>query len=64
MDYPILLLDEPTSALDAANREVVSQLIEEAKAKGRALVGIFHDNEVRDRLCNRVLTFGGEDGAT
>jgi len=63
VDYPILLLDEPTSALDAANREVVSQLIEEAKAKGRALVGIFHDDEVRDRLCNRSLTFGDKDSA-
>lgn len=63
VDYPILLLDEPTSALDAANREVVSQLIEEAKARGRALVGIFHDDEVRDRLCNHVLTFSSEDSS-
>ena len=58
VDYPILLLDEPTSALDAANREVVMQLIEERKAKGCAMVGIFHDDEVRDRVCDRVLHFG------
>lgn len=57
VDYPILLLDEPTSALDGDNREVVSQLIEEAKHRGCALVGIFHDEEVRQRLCNRALTF-------
>lgn len=57
VDYPILLLDEPTSALDATNREVVMQLIAERKAKGCALVGIFHDDEVRERICDRVLQF-------
>ncbi|MGK7912428.1 MAG: phosphonate C-P lyase system protein PhnL [Synechococcus sp.] len=60
VDYPILLLDEPTSALDAANRQVVIELIEERKARGRALVGIFHDAEVRDRVCNRQLLFGAD----
>ena len=58
VDYPILLLDEPTSALDAANREVVMQLIEERKTQGCAMVGIFHDDEVRERVCDRTLTFG------
>ncbi|MEL6381697.1 MAG: phosphonate C-P lyase system protein PhnL [Cyanobacteria bacterium J06626_18] len=57
VDYPILLLDEPTSALDAVNREEVMQLIEKRKIKGCAMVGIFHDDEVRERVCNRVLTF-------
>ncbi|MEA5465801.1 phosphonate C-P lyase system protein PhnL [Leptothoe sp. PORK10 BA2] len=57
VDYPILLLDEPTSALDAANREVVMQLIADRKAQGCAMVGIFHDDEVRERVCNRALTF-------
>jgi alpha-D-ribose 1-methylphosphonate 5-triphosphate synthase subunit PhnL len=59
--YPILLLDEPTSALDATNREVVMQLIEERRASGCALIGIFHDDEVRDRVCNRRLTLGQDD---
>jgi len=57
VDYPILLLDEPTSALDAANRAVVMQLIEERKADGCAMVGIFHDDEVRARVCDRALDF-------
>ena len=61
VNYPILLLDEPTSALDGVNREAVVQLIEERKAQGCAMIGIFHDDEVRDRVCNRVLTFGGEN---
>lgn len=57
VNYPILLLDEPTSALDAANREVVMQLIEERKAQGCAMVGIFHDDEVRQRVCDQNLDF-------
>lgn len=61
VNYPILLLDEPTSALDATNREVVMELIEERKQQGCAIIGIFHDDEVRDRLCNRTLMFGSHN---
>ncbi|MFK7764026.1 MAG: phosphonate C-P lyase system protein PhnL [Roseobacter sp.] len=50
--YPALLLDEPTASLDAANKETVLKLIEAAKARGAAIVGIFHDEEVRRRVCN------------
>lgn len=53
--YPAMLLDEPTASLDAANREVVLQLIEAAKARGAAIIGIFHDEAARDRLCDRVV---------
>lgn len=53
--YPALLLDEPTASLDAANREVVLTLIEEAKARGTAILGIFHDESARDRVCDRVV---------
>ena len=49
----LLLLDEPTASLDAANRRVVVDLIHEAKARGAAIVGIFHDEEVRDAVADR-----------
>ena len=52
--HPILLLDEPTSALDAANRATVVAMVREAKAAGRAIVGIFHDETVRDAVADRV----------
>ncbi|WP_376088042.1 phosphonate C-P lyase system protein PhnL [Roseomonas sp. CCTCC AB2023176] len=55
VDTPVLLLDEPTASLDAANREVVIALISEAKSRGAAIVGIFHDVEVRDRVADRVM---------
>lgn len=45
-------------SLDAANRETVLELIEEAKARGAAIVGIFHDQRARDRVCDRVIDVG------
>jgi len=53
--HPILLLDEPTASLDAANAEIVIAIIAEAKAAGVAIVGIFHDATVRDRVADRVF---------
>ncbi|WP_295042816.1 phosphonate C-P lyase system protein PhnL [uncultured Paracoccus sp.] len=53
--FPVMLLDEPTASLDAANREVVLTLIEEAKARGAAILGIFHDEGARDRVCDRLV---------
>ena len=54
-DKPVLLLDEPTASLDAANRQVVIALIREACARGTAVIGIFHDTEVRDAVATRRL---------
>ena len=59
-DHPILLLDEPTASLDAANRQVVVQLINEAKARGVAVVGVFHDDEVRMAVSSRIVTLNPE----
>ncbi|EAQ13339.1 alkylphosphonate utilization protein PhnL [Rhodobacterales bacterium HTCC2654] len=53
--YPAMLLDEPTASLDATNRETVLSLIEEAKARGAAIVGIFHDAPARDRVADREV---------
>lgn len=53
--YPVLLLDEPTASLDAANRAIVISLINEAKAQGTAIVGIFHDAEVREAVADRLF---------
>lgn len=51
----LLLLDEPTASLDAANRRTVVALIAEAKARRSAVVGIFHDEEVRDAVADRCI---------
>lgn len=53
--YPILLLDEPTASLDAANRDRVITLIHEAKSLGTAIIGIFHDQVVRNAVADREI---------
>lgn len=58
-EFPAMLLDEPTASLDAVNREVVLSLIEQAKARGAAIVGIFHDEAARDRVCDRQVDVTG-----
>jgi alpha-D-ribose 1-methylphosphonate 5-triphosphate synthase subunit PhnL len=54
-ELPLLLLDEPTAALDARNRDVVVELIREKRARGTALLGIFHDALVRQAIADRVV---------
>ncbi|MBB6487656.1 phosphonate C-P lyase system protein PhnL [Rhizobium lusitanum] len=54
-DHAILLLDEPTASLDAKNRAVVVDMIEKKKQAGVALLGIFHDEEVREAVGSRIL---------
>ncbi len=53
--HPILLLDEPTASLDAANRDVVIGVIRAAKAEGTAILGIFHDAEMREAVADRLF---------
>ncbi|MCO5733211.1 phosphonate C-P lyase system protein PhnL [Rhizobium sp. SSA_523] len=54
-DHSVLLLDEPTASLDAANRAVVVEMIASKKRAGIAMLGIFHDEEVRAAVADRVL---------
>ena len=63
VDYPILLLDEPTASLDAENRRTVIDIILEAKAHGTAIVGIFHDQEVRDAVSDRLFEVLADQGS-
>jgi alpha-D-ribose 1-methylphosphonate 5-triphosphate synthase subunit PhnL len=52
---PILLLDEPTASLDAENRAAVIGLIRERKRAGAAVIGIFHDADVKQRVGDRIV---------
>jgi alpha-D-ribose 1-methylphosphonate 5-triphosphate synthase subunit PhnL len=54
-DYPILLLDEPTASLDAENRAIVVAMVQEAKARGTAIIAICHDADVRDAIADRLF---------
>jgi alpha-D-ribose 1-methylphosphonate 5-triphosphate synthase subunit PhnL len=53
--WPVMLLDEPTASLDDTNRQVVLELMGEAKAEGAALIGIFHDRAAREAVADRHL---------
>lgn len=55
VSMPLLLLDEPTASLDTANRDTVVEIIREKVENGAAVVGIFHDPEVRDAVATRTL---------
>jgi len=53
--HKLLVLDEPTASLDAANREAVIALIAERKAEGTGFLAVFHDDDVRARVADRVV---------
>lgn len=54
-DRSVLLLDEPTASLDAENRAVVVELIRRKKGAGVAIIGIFHDEDVREAVASHVV---------
>ena len=54
-EHQLLILDEPTASLDVANREAVVDLIAERRANGAGFLAIFHDEELRTRIADRVL---------
>ena len=57
--HPVLLLDEPTASLDATNRAVVVDMIAEKKQAGVALLGIFHDTDVRNAVADVIIDVTG-----
>lgn len=61
----LLLLDEPTASLDAHSKDKVRQLIRSLKAEGTTMLGIFHDLEFMEGLCDREysMTRGSLVGA-
>jgi len=61
--FPILLLDEPSASLDAAGRAIVVELIRDACARRAAVVGAFHDREVREAVATRAATLHRETEA-
>jgi alpha-D-ribose 1-methylphosphonate 5-triphosphate synthase subunit PhnL len=54
-DHPVLLLDEPTASLDGRSRAIVADMIAEARQRGAAILGTFHDTDVRDRVATHAI---------
>lgn len=50
-----MLLDEPTASLDNKTKVLVKDMLLRLKQAGASTIGIFHDLEFMDGLCDRVL---------
>ncbi len=50
----LLLLDEPTASLDPDTKLLVRDLLLKLKNEGTSMLGIFHDLEFMDGLCDKV----------
>jgi alpha-D-ribose 1-methylphosphonate 5-triphosphate synthase subunit PhnL len=48
----LLLLDEPTASLDPTSTQQIVAEIERLKAEGVALIGVFHDRSLMNRLAD------------
>lgn len=59
----LLLLDEPTASLDQQSKLKVREVIEKLKNSGTTLVGIFHDIEFMENLCDQVYDMGDKSGS-
>lgn len=61
VDWPMLLLDEPTASLDDANRQVVLELISEAKVAGTGVIAISHDPHTRDAIADHYIDLNAKE---
>mgnify|MGYP003278022985 CR=1 FL=1 len=50
----LLLLDEPTASLDNDTKMLVKELLMKLKEEGTSMIGIFHDLEFMEGLCDHV----------
>lgn len=55
----LLLLDEPTASLDAKSTERVLEAIGEMKGPDLAMLGVFHDRRIVERLADLTITMQG-----
>ncbi|WP_010248821.1 phosphonate C-P lyase system protein PhnL [Acetivibrio cellulolyticus] len=50
----LLLLDEPTASLDNKTKILVKEMLKKLKSKQTSMLGIFHDLQFMDGVCDKV----------
>ncbi len=50
----LLMLDEPTASLDGKTKLLVKEMLQKLKDKNTSMIGIFHDIEFMEGVCDRV----------
>ena len=51
----LLMLDEPTASLDNKTKILVRDMLKKLKDKSTSMIGIFHDIEFMEGVCDRVF---------
>ncbi|MCL1851937.1 MAG: ATP-binding cassette domain-containing protein [Peptococcaceae bacterium] len=51
----LLMLDEPTASLDNKTKMLVKDMLKKLKEKNTSMIGIFHDIEFMEGVCDRVF---------
>jgi len=51
----LLLLDEPTASLDSKTKILVRDMLQTLKGMETSMIGIFHDIEFMEGLCDKVF---------
>ena len=51
----LLLLDEPTASLDNKTKILVRDMLQKLKGINTSMIGIFHDIEFMEGICDKVL---------
>lgn len=57
----LMLLDEPTASLDNKTKLLVKEMLKQLKTKETSMIGIFHDLEFMEGVCDKV--FNMSEGA-
>ena len=50
----LMLLDEPTASLDNKTKVLVKEMLKKLKDKNTSMIGIFHDLEFMEGVCDKV----------
>lgn len=50
----LMLLDEPTASLDNKTKLLVKEMLQKLKENGTSMLGIFHDLEFMEGICDKV----------